>query len=138
MELSETAAGSASTARATRCSAGRRFGSAPRTRIKTDRAGLCVPRSATPRSSLTEPPLLACLLPEPTREKPSPRAKIRTIIAMPSWDPASIYDSRMGGRQDQRPLQDQLLRERSRSITSASCGPRLRVEVWQTTYSQEQ
>ena len=40
IELSEMPAGSASTASATRRSAGRKDGTAPRTAINTDRAGL--------------------------------------------------------------------------------------------------
>src|SRR5215207_10979881 len=82
MELSEMAAGLAKTACATRCSAGRRLGIAPRTRIRTDRAGLCAPPSAAPRSSLTEPPLMRIDLSEPTREKPSPRAKGRPFLTL--------------------------------------------------------
>src|SRR5829696_188964 len=82
MELSEMAAGLAKTACATRCSAGRRLGIAPRTRIRTDRAGLCAPPSAAPRSSLTEPPLMRIDLSEPTREKPSPRAKWRPFLTL--------------------------------------------------------
>ena len=74
IELSEIPAGSASTASATRSSAGRRLGSAPRTLTNTDTDGLCTTDISAPRSIIIDN--------RPPFRVPSPLVTVTPVMSL--------------------------------------------------------